>query len=196
MFQSDAKVLGLQVWEENRTLQRKQGGNVLDVPHRNVFSLCGKFVGHFPVCDWLKWATGFIKCRVNEVSNSCSPIPLWRWWCKRHLPELSGVIRWKESDAQPARSWINGSTQASLLLECWRITEQWLKMHAGYVQKTTPSTSIWAGSMREWRVSTLPFNGQLKCTIWKLTPCTLIIGSKTVWVEGKGANKGGSRIDG
>ena len=36
---------------------------------RSVFSLCGKLVGHFPVCSWLRPAVAFIKRRANAVTE-------------------------------------------------------------------------------------------------------------------------------
>lgn len=32
-----------------------------------MFSFCGKLVGHYPVCGWLRVATAFIKRRANHV---------------------------------------------------------------------------------------------------------------------------------
>ena len=52
-----ALVLGLEVWEECNTLRWKRGSPVLELPSvlkRSImFSICGKLVGHLPVCGWL-----------------------------------------------------------------------------------------------------------------------------------------------
>lgn len=44
-----------------------------DVPEhitrRSVFSLCGKLVGHYPVCGWLRVATAFIKRKANAITE-------------------------------------------------------------------------------------------------------------------------------
>uniref|UniRef100_A0A5S6QF95 Reverse transcriptase domain-containing protein n=1 Tax=Trichuris muris TaxID=70415 RepID=A0A5S6QF95_TRIMR len=37
---------------------------------RSVFSYCGKLIGHFPVCGWLRVAEAFIKRKVNDVTAS------------------------------------------------------------------------------------------------------------------------------
>ena len=37
---------------------------------RAVFSLCGKLVGHLPVCGWTRAATGTIKRRTSAVTKS------------------------------------------------------------------------------------------------------------------------------
>ena len=36
---------------------------------RSVFSLCGKLVGHLPVCGWLRVAAAYIKRRANADTN-------------------------------------------------------------------------------------------------------------------------------
>ena len=36
---------------------------------RNVFSLCGKLVGHLPVGGWLRVAVAFIKRRASDVTT-------------------------------------------------------------------------------------------------------------------------------
>ena len=36
---------------------------------RSVFSVCGKLVGHFPVCGWLRVAMVAIKRRATSVSS-------------------------------------------------------------------------------------------------------------------------------
>ena len=82
------------------------------------------------------------------------------------------VIWWRESDALLAERWIYWLTHALLLWECcWKIMEQWLKMQAYYIQTMTPSTSICPNLMQWWRASTLSFNGNPKCSTWKLTSC-------------------------
>ena len=67
-----ARVLGLQVWGEYHTLYWKRGNRIPDMPRvvtrRNVFSLCGKLVGHLPVGRWLRVAVAFIKWSTSEVT--------------------------------------------------------------------------------------------------------------------------------
>ena len=69
-----AKLLGLSVHGEGGKLQWTRGDDSHDVPdkltRRSVFSLCGKLVGHFPVCSWLRPAVAFIKRRANAVTES------------------------------------------------------------------------------------------------------------------------------
>ena len=36
----------------------------------HIFSLCGKLVGHFTVCSWLRVATAFIKRRANVLTKN------------------------------------------------------------------------------------------------------------------------------
>lgn len=68
-----ARVLGLSVWGEQGELYWKRDNKVADVPseltRRSVFSYCGKLVGHYPVCGWLRVAVAFIKRRANDVTE-------------------------------------------------------------------------------------------------------------------------------
>jgi len=72
-LKNGATVLGLEVWWEHGTLRWKRGGPVPEVPNmltrRIIFSVCGKLVGHFPVCKWLRAATGVIKRRASAVTR-------------------------------------------------------------------------------------------------------------------------------
>lgn len=69
-----ARVLGLKVWGEHGNLFWRRDNSVGDVPsqltRRSVFSYCGKLLGHFPVCGWLRVAVAFIKRRVNYLTTS------------------------------------------------------------------------------------------------------------------------------
>ena len=66
-------MLGLRVWGKHGKLFWKRNNEVADVPNeltrRSVFSYCGKLVGHYPVCGWLRVATAFIKRRANDVTE-------------------------------------------------------------------------------------------------------------------------------
>ena len=68
-----ARVLGLNVWGERNTLYWKRGNEIPTMPcavtRRNVFSLCGKLVGHLPIGGWLRVAVGYIKRRVTEITT-------------------------------------------------------------------------------------------------------------------------------
>ena len=68
-----ARVLGLQVWEKDGTLRWKRGSQIPEIPnrltHRSIFSLCGKLVGYFPVCGWLRVAAAFIKHLTTAVTK-------------------------------------------------------------------------------------------------------------------------------
>ena len=54
----EAKVLGLHVSGSEEGLRWRRGDDVSGVPsnvmRRSVFSVCGKLVGHYPVCGW-RW---------------------------------------------------------------------------------------------------------------------------------------------
>jgi len=69
-----ARVLGLEVWGEQGKLSWKRSNVIGEIPslltRRSVFSLCGKLVGHLPVCGWLRVATAFVKRRANLLSST------------------------------------------------------------------------------------------------------------------------------
>lgn len=55
---SGSRVLGLRIYEEKGEFMWKRD-NVIETPEgkltkRELFSLCGKLVGHFPVASWLR----------------------------------------------------------------------------------------------------------------------------------------------
>ena len=62
-----ARVLGLQLGRgQDGTLIWSRGNEIPDcvdklVTRRELFSLCGRLVGHYPVAGWLRIACGFIK---------------------------------------------------------------------------------------------------------------------------------------
>ena len=71
-LQDGARVLGLQVWGENNSLYWRRGSKIPDMPciitQQNIFSPCGKLVGHLPVVGWLHVAVAFIKRRASDVT--------------------------------------------------------------------------------------------------------------------------------
>lgn len=68
-----ARLLGLSVWGERGALRWRRDNDFGGVParltRRSVFSLCGKLVGHYPVCGWLRVAVSYIKRRANQASE-------------------------------------------------------------------------------------------------------------------------------
>ena len=60
-----AKVLGLHVSGSQEGLRWRRGGNIPGVLSNvtcwSVFSVCGKLVGHYPICGWLRVAVAAIK---------------------------------------------------------------------------------------------------------------------------------------
>ena len=66
-------VLGLAVMKEQGKLQWRRGSMVPDVPcvstWQTVFSLCGRLVGHLPVCGWLRVACRILKRKASSVTK-------------------------------------------------------------------------------------------------------------------------------
>jgi ribonuclease HI len=66
------RVLGLRIVERNGELRWRRDNQLEEVKpcmkKRDVFSLCGKLVGHFPVAAWLRPACSFIKRSTNGMT--------------------------------------------------------------------------------------------------------------------------------
>ena len=68
-------VLGMHVWQDGDVLrwrrrgELKDGVNGSEMTRRDVYSLCGKLVGHYPVCGWLRPAVGFIKRKASQSTT-------------------------------------------------------------------------------------------------------------------------------
>ena len=66
-------LFGLQVRGEDNSLYWRRGNKIPDmhsvVTLRNIFSVCGKLVGHLPVGGWLRVAVVFIKRRASDVTT-------------------------------------------------------------------------------------------------------------------------------
>jgi hypothetical protein len=64
------RVLGLRVFRDNNVLCWKRDNHFAapeeTMTKRNIFSLCGQLVGHFPVAGWLRPACSFFKRSVNN----------------------------------------------------------------------------------------------------------------------------------
>ena len=98
-LEDGARVLGLQVLSEGGRLRWKRGSEIPEVPpvltRRNVFSVCGKLVGHFPVCGWLRVAAASIKRRANAVTSGWDDDT-----CDAHLRSMLSdtIARVRQSD--------------------------------------------------------------------------------------------------
>ena len=83
-----AKVLGLQTYEKKgvvywrRTELKKEINlsNLNSMTKRQVFSLCGKLVGHYPVAGWLRVACSFVKrsCESNAWDSFAGSVAIQR----------------------------------------------------------------------------------------------------------------------
>ena len=85
---NSAKVLGLQTYEKKgvvhwrRTELKKEinPSNLNSMTKRQVFSLCGKLVGHYPVAGWLRVACSFVKrsCESNAWDSFAGSVAIQR----------------------------------------------------------------------------------------------------------------------
>lgn len=72
---NSARVLGLKTFEQDKEiLWKRDDNNILEeiknkssLSKREIFSVCGKLVGHFPVCGWLRPYCSFVKRGLNSI---------------------------------------------------------------------------------------------------------------------------------
>ena len=62
-----SRVLGLQLRQDDKGELLWTRGNVIPeidhlVSRRELFSICGQLVGHYPIAGWLRVACGYVKC--------------------------------------------------------------------------------------------------------------------------------------
>ena len=66
-----SNVLRLDVSGDGEKLRWRQGSDFPEIPpvitHRSTFSMCGKLLGHFPECSWLRVAAAAIKHHMTSV---------------------------------------------------------------------------------------------------------------------------------
>lgn len=115
-----ARVLGLRVSESHGKVVWGRD-NVIDPPSplmtkRQIFSMCGKLIGHFPVASWLRPACSFLKRLANssgwdsKVSDRVIHLAKELW--DRVLAEdpVRGV--WDVGETHSGRVWCDASSLA------------------------------------------------------------------------------------
>ena len=141
-----ARLLGLKVWGERgrgmlRWKRDNEYGAVPDkLTRRSVFSLCGKLIGHYPVCGWLRVAVSYLKRVANEASEGWDDVII-GGRLREMLTEV--VERVKRNDpvggrwdvnGNKARVWVDASSLATgVLLEVDGATIEdasWLRSNA------------------------------------------------------------------
>ncbi len=91
-----ARVLGLRIFKDPSDADLKwKRDNQLDAPFegmtkRQLFSFCGKLLGHFPVASWLRPACSYLKRRASDCG-----------WDKIIQPEIYLLVDdlWKRMQA-------------------------------------------------------------------------------------------------
>ena len=101
--------------------ERESDIEELPVPltRRSVFSVCGKWLGHFPVCHWLRVAVAFIKRKANEVSEGWDDA-IEDETVRAYLSEVMERVkkcdpvrgRWDVSPSAEAHVWVDASSIA------------------------------------------------------------------------------------
>lgn len=100
-----ARVLGVRVDQDGCVLAWKRENDFGEIPskltRRSVFSLCGKLIGHLPVCGWLRVASAYVKRRANAVTDGWDDPVKDDGSVRRMLAEM--VCRVKSSDPAKGR---------------------------------------------------------------------------------------------
>ncbi len=146
----NGRVLGLQ-------LSRSDGGDIVfkrgntipiinstdTICRRLLFSICGKLIGHYPVCSWLRVACSFLK-RVCNGESWNSPIGETAQTMLNDLlrrVEAEDPVRgkWHVPDTQVARVWCDASSLAlGVCLEVRGVVVE----DAAWLRKTTDCAHI------------------------------------------------------
>uniref|UniRef100_A0A5S6QBQ6 RNase H domain-containing protein n=1 Tax=Trichuris muris TaxID=70415 RepID=A0A5S6QBQ6_TRIMR len=107
---------------ENGALVWSRGNEIKELPipltRRTVFGYCGRIVGHYPVCDWLRPAAAFIKREVNLVTSTWDD-EIHDKRILEHVRELAAMVtahdpvrgKWAVS-GNKAKVWVDASTLA------------------------------------------------------------------------------------
>ena len=116
------RVLGLSVKAIEGRLAWKRSNAILEVPvvltRRSVFSLCGKLIGHLPVCGWLRPAVAHIKREANLLSDSWDE-EIHDLYLRSIVEQVVGRVkvndpgkgRW-DVDGEEADVWVDASSLA------------------------------------------------------------------------------------
>ena len=132
--------LGLKLWQDGQgNLVFRRGNEIPEVgtelSKRELFSICGKLVGHYPIAGWLRMACSFIKRQTGSDS-----------WEGLVTKEVMGMIReviarvkeedpvkgkWHVSNAEEGVVWCDASSLAlGVVLEIGGVTVEdaaWLR---------------------------------------------------------------------
>lgn len=116
----DSRVLGLRIRSDGERILWERD-NVLEPPHprmtkRELFSTCGKLIGHFPVASWLRPACSYVKRLTNNdgwdspVSERVGEIMQELWEKVLMSDPVRGV--WEVNDTSKGRVWCDASSLA------------------------------------------------------------------------------------
>lgn len=182
---SDARVLGLRVSEgENGCCDWQRDGQppVLceNLTKRELFSWCGKVVGHYPVAGWLRTACSYIR----RLSNGCG-------WDEKLPPRVEKIAQemmsrvmdhdpvggvWSVSSSERCRAWCDASSLAiGVSLEVGgRIVED-----AAWLRKESDGSHINVAELEA------VLKGLTLALKWNFTQVELVTDSATVfgWVR-------------
>ena len=89
-----------------------------------TFSICGKLIGHFPVCGWLRTTTGMSKRWVNTVTKGwddpINDVPH-KQIVTEVLKKCFVMILLEVTGAWPKKNWTHGLIQVPCQpVWCWR----------------------------------------------------------------------------
>lgn len=117
-----ARVLGLQLIEKDSRLLWRRGREVLQsveekMSRRELFSICGRLVGHYPICGWLRVACSFLKRHAEGRRWEDRVGDLVTTWLRKMLErvERSDPVQgvWAVPNVSRGRVWCDASSLAT-----------------------------------------------------------------------------------
>ena len=185
-LQDGARVLVLQVWGEDNSLYWRRGNKIPDmlciITRRNVFSLCGKLVGHLPMGGWLRIAVAFIKQRASDVTAG--------WDDKINDAPLNTMIkevltRVRKEDPARGRWCVDGQT-----LSVWADTSSLATSMSLVYDGAVVKDACWLRPAKDSQLINLAeLDALIKrinlAILWKTTPLHLFTNSACVhkWIS-------------
>ncbi|XP_067939885.1 uncharacterized protein [Watersipora subatra] len=182
---SSARVLGLRVEASNSgTLKWSRNSELPEVhstvTKRELYSICGKYIGHYPVARWLRVACSYLKREINaygwddEVHSNV----------KKKLDEIDNSIhrhdpvtgQWKVPASESGKVWCDASSLA--IGACVEIDNQIVE-DASWLRGVNDGAHI---NMAELKGVIKAINMAMK---WILKNVTILTDSATVfgWVK-------------
>jgi hypothetical protein len=182
---TDTRVLGLRVQKDDGELHKwsRDGEQpaIRDKPtKRELFSLCGKLVGHYPIAGWLRVACSYIKRLTNDIQ--------WDDIIPNYVQVMVNEVLGRVSQQDPVKGvWSVGSSSkgevwcdaSSIAVGCCLVINKCLVEDAAWLRKMDDGAHI---NVAELEAVIKGLSLALK---WKITELQILTDSASVysWVK-------------